>query len=319
MKAAPEDFEVEELPAYEPCGEGEHLFLWVEKRGLSTPEAAKVLARHLGVPEREVSWAGLKDRQAVARQWMCVPARGAGRAEGLEHPSLRVLRAERHRNKLRSGHLRGNRFSLRIRGAREPGAVREVLSALAAAGVPNYFGEQRFGREAKNAEMGKALLLGGPAAARTDRLRRKLYLSAFQSLLFNRALAARVRSGTMARVLLGDVLKRGDSGGEFVCRDVSADQPRVDRFEVSPSGPLFGPKMLPAASEVAEAEAELLAEEGVRLEDFARGGGETKGGRRPYRVRLEEPEASEDGSDLLIRFALPAGSYATVVMRELMK
>ncbi len=319
FKLVPEDFEVEELPAYPPGGEGEHLFLWVEKRGRDTREVVRTLARALGVPEGEVGVAGMKDRHAVTRQLLSVPARAEAKLPEFSLEGVRVLWARRHGNKLRTGHLKGNRFRLRLRGVRDLGAARESFSRLAARGVPNYFGEQRFGRERDNADLGKLLLLGQRLPRRPDRFERKLYLSAFQSRLFNRALAARLREGTFDRALLGDVLRKEETGGLFVCEAPEVDGPRVAAFEVSPAGPMFGPKMTPAAHGVAEAEAALLKEEGMTLSDFMRGGGETEGTRRPYRVRLGNPEFSPEGEDLVLAFELPRGAYATEVLAELLK
>jgi tRNA pseudouridine13 synthase len=230
-----------------------------------------------------------------------------------------VLWARRHGNKLRTGHLKGNRFRLRLRGVKDVGAAREAFSRLVARGVPNYFGEQRFGRERDNADRGKVLLLGQRLPQRPDRFQRKLYLSAFQSRLFNKALAARLRAGTFDQALLGDVLRKEDTGGLFVCEAPEVDGPRVAAFEVSPAGPMFGPKMTPSAHGVAEAESALLAEEGVTLSDFQRGGGETEGTRRPYRVRIGNPEFSPEGEDLVLAFELSKGAYATEVLAELLK
>ena len=319
LKAAPEDFAVEEIPAYLPSGEGEHLFLWIEKVGRDTVEIARALAEGLGVSEREVGYAGLKDRQAVTRQFFSVPASAEGRAASLRLDGARVLEARRHRNKLRTGHLRGNRFRVRIRDTGDAAAARRVLDRLELTGVPNYFGEQRFGREEDNADLGRRLLLGERLPRAPTAFQRKMYLSAFQSLLFNRALAARVTAGTLSRALDGDVLRKADTGGVFVCEDPSREQARVDAFEVSPAGPLFGPKMPRAARAVAEAEQALLREAGVGFDDFRRGRGETEGGRRAYRIRLHEVSVEEDGADLVVAFALPRGSYATVVLDEVMK
>jgi tRNA pseudouridine13 synthase len=319
FKLVPEDFEVEELPAYTPSGEGEHLYLWVEKRGRDTREVVRALAQSLGVPEGEVGVAGMKDRHAVTRQLLSVPSRAEPKLAGFSLEGVQVLWARRHGNKLRTGHLRGNRFRLRLRNVKDAGAARETLSQLVARGVPNYFGEQRFGRARDNADRGKALLLGQRLPQRPDRFQRKLYLSAFQSHLFNRALAERLRAGTFDRALLGDVLRKEDSGGLFVCESPEVDTPRVAAFEVSPTGPMFGPKMTPAAHGVAQAEAALLAEEGMTLSDFARGGGETEGTRRPYRVRIGSPELTPEGEDLLLAFELPRGAYATEVLAELLK
>ncbi|WP_163861733.1 tRNA pseudouridine(13) synthase TruD [Myxococcus eversor] len=319
FKLVPEDFEVEELPAYQPSGEGEHLYLWLEKRGRDTREVVRALAASLGVSEDDIGVAGMKDRQAVTRQLLSVPARAEARLGEFALEGVQVLWSKRHGNKLRTGHLRGNRFKLRLRGVSDVGAARECFSRLSAGGVPNYFGEQRFGRAGDNADLGRLLVLGQRLPKRPERFQRKLYLSAFQSRIFNRALAERVRSGTLSTALLGDVLRKEETGGLFVCEAPDVDGPRVASFEVSPAGPLFGPKMTAATGTVGEFEASLLVGEGVTPDDFKRGGGETEGGRRPYRVRLGSPELTPDGEDLWLAFELPRGAYATEVLHELLK
>ena len=320
FKASADDFIVEEIPAYEPNDEpdAEHLFLWVEKRELSTPQLGKALGLALGISDKEISWAGLKDRNAVTRQYVCLPYRKAhDKLAGLNIPNVKVLHAKRHRNKLKSGHLRGNRFTLKVRGVRDQGAAREVLARLKTKGLPNRFGDQRFGARGDNAERGKAILLAG--GRHRDRFERKLFLSAFQSDLFNRVLAARLKAGTFDKALLGDVLKKQLTGGEFFCDAPDVDQPRVDAFEVSPTGPLFGPSMRAPTGAAAELEASVLAEEGIAPALFETGGGETQGARRLLRVIAEGLEAEFEGETLSLRFSLPAGSYATVLLAELLK
>jgi tRNA pseudouridine13 synthase len=186
-------------------------------------------------------------------------------------------------------------------------------------GAPNYFGAQRFGVQGDNAVHGKTLLKGERLARAPSRFERRMFLSAYQSELFNRLLAQRVSEGSLNRALLGDVLCKEASGGMFVCEDVAIDQPRVASQEVSPAGPLFGPKLLAAKGEVAEREAAILRDEGLSLGDFARGRGETEGARRSYRVLIREPHRERVDGDLLLRFVLPAGSYATVVLAEIIK
>ncbi|MFP2961681.1 tRNA pseudouridine(13) synthase TruD [Myxococcus sp. 1LA] len=323
FKLVPEDFEVEEVPAYLPSGEGEHLYLWVEKRGRDTRELVRALAASLGVSEDDIGVAGMKDRHAITRQLVSVPARAEPKVPDFALDGVQVLWTKRHGNKLRTGHLRGNRFRLRLRDVKDAGAARESFSRLVAQGVPNYFGEQRFGRAGDNADLGRLLVLGQRLPKRPDRFQRKLFLSAFQSRLFNQALAARLHAGTLAIALEGDVLRKEETGGLFVCESPDVDGPRVAAFEVSPAGPLFGPKMTASAGAVAEFEARLLTDAGVTPEDFKRGGGETEGSRRPYRVRLGSPELSSektaDGEDLWLTFELPRGAYATEVLHELLK
>jgi tRNA pseudouridine13 synthase len=316
IRVLTQDFVVEEIPAYSPSGDGEHLFLWVEKSGMDTPQLARLMARELELPEREVSYAGLKDRQALTSQFYCVPARVEGKVPTLHLAGAKVHRWVRHRNKLRTGHLRGNRFQVRIREVHNPEAATAVLAELRRTGFPNYFGPQRFGATGNNAALGKGILLGKSSGV--SRFERKLYLSAYQSLLFNRLLAARIEQGTLEHAMLGDVMQKMDSGGIFLCEDPSAEQARLERFEISPTGPLFGPKMPRPGGEVAEREDAVLRAEGLTLEGFSQGRGETAGGRRAYRLPLGNPGLRQQDKDLWISFELPKGSYATVVLHELM-
>jgi tRNA pseudouridine13 synthase len=321
LRATPEDFRVDEVPAYPPSGAGSHLYLRVEKRGRTTPDALRAIARVLGVPDRDAGYAGLKDRDAVTTQWLSFPVARDPEPASLEGPGLRVLEVSRHANKLRAGHLRGNRFAIAVRGG-DAARARDAAAALAARGLPNFFGPQRFGTGGRNAEVGRALLHGErtPEAGRAarDRFLRRLSISAYQSLLFNRWLAERMADGLFAAALRGDVMKKLDTGGLFDCEDPALDGPRVARFEISPAGPMFGHKLRPAAHEALAREERLLAAEGIALGDFARGGGEAEGTRRAARLRVEAAvEPLDDG--YRASFELPKGSYATVVMRELTK
>jgi tRNA pseudouridine13 synthase len=319
IRATPEDFEVEEIPAYGPSGQGEHLFLLVEKVGLDTPEAALRIATALGLQLADVSWAGLKDRVARTRQWLCVPARAeAVLAHLAPTPELRVLSHARHGNKLRVGHLRGNLFRIRIRDAERPAAVTPVMQRLVAEGLPNAFGEQRFGR-GDTALRGKALVRGERLPKRPSAFERKLYVSAYQALLFNRMLETRLRDGALRRALAGDLMKKTDSGGLFVCREPQVDQPRVDRGEIVATGPILGWKMQRPDGDVDAAEQAMLAAEDLTLESFRRLGSIAEGTRRPFAVPVADAHWSVDGSTVELAFTLPAGSYATVLLDEVMK
>jgi tRNA pseudouridine13 synthase len=322
-KVVPEDFEVEELPAYLPSGAGEHLYLWVEKRGRNTPEVARAVATALGVSDRQVGYAGLKDRQAVTRQWLSVqtpatPAELAG--EG-----FRVLQIARHGNKLRVGHSKGNRFTVLLRGATGADNARAVLATLARRGSPNWFGAQRFGRDGDNAQLGLALLGRGDhpslAKARRDRFLRRLALSALQSELFNRVLALRLRESALDRAELGDQLQLGEDGRGplFLCEAPEIDGPRVAAFEVSPTGPMFGPRMKESGGLQAQREARVLAVAELSAGAFAAGGDETAGTRRPLRIRPWEPRVEEAPEGLRLSFGLPRGAYATALLREVTK
>jgi tRNA pseudouridine13 synthase len=322
LKASPEDFRVDELPAYLPSGAGPHLYLRVEKRGRTTRDVLRDLAARLGVPERDAGYAGLKDREAVTTQWLSFPVARDPDPASLAGEGLRVLEASRHANKLRTGHVRGNRFAVTVRGG-DPGRARACAAELAVRGLPNFFGPQRFGADGRNADVGRAILRGErtPEAGRAarDRFLRRLSISAWQSALFNRWLTERLADGLFAAALAGDVLKKLDSGGTFVCEDPAADGPRVARFEVSPAGPMFGHRMRPVSAGVArEREERILGADGMTLADLARGKDEAEGTWRAARLPLTVAIDAIDGG-YRADFELPRGSYATVVMRELMK
>jgi tRNA pseudouridine13 synthase len=324
-KVVPEDFEVEELPAYLPSGSGEHLYLWVEKRGRNTPEVVHAVAAMLGVSHRQVGYAGLKDRQAVTRQWLSVLTPKTPSPTELGGEGFRVLQVARHGNKLRVGHSNGNRFTVLLRGATDPKRAQAVLQALSRRGSPNWFGAQRFGRDGDNAQLGLALLGKGDhqslAKAQRDRFLRRLALSALQSELFNRVLALRLRESALDRVELGDQLQLGEdgSGPVFLCEDVAADGPRAAAFEVSPTGPMFGPRMKAPGGLQAQREANVLAAAALDASAFAAGGDETAGTRRPLRVRPWDPRVEAVPEGLRLSFGLPRGAYATALLREVTK
>ncbi len=321
IRAEPEDFEVEEVPAYEPCGEGPHLFLWVEKRGRNTRDVGRELAQALRVAERDVGAAGQKDRRALTRQLFSVPGRAPEDARDLAGEGWRVLSAVRHQNKLKVGHLKGNRFRIRVRGG-GPQALdraRAVAQALEQRGLPNAFGPQRFGRDGLNAELGRALVKGDPAPrARADRFLRRLSISAYQSLLFNRVLAQRMLDGLLGAAVPGDLMKKVETGGLFVSRDAAVDAPRVAHFEITPTGPMFGHRMMEPEADALARERAVLSAEGLTLASFEKLKGDGEGTRRALRLPLKllveaKPEA------LCLTFALEKGAYATAVLREVMK
>jgi tRNA pseudouridine13 synthase len=321
-RVAEEDFRVEELPLYEASGEGEHLYLTVEKRGRTTQEVAREIAAGLGGRERDVGTAGLKDKRGVTVQRMSIASKlPAEEALKLAGPGWRVLAAARHGNKLRTGHLRGNRFRIVVRGAGKDGLPRAaaICERLREQGAANLFGPQRFGKYGDNAELGRRILLRDASAANAarDRFLRRMAISALQSELFNRCLAARITDGLFARALEGDVLKKRASGGLFVCEDPATETPRVASFEVDPAGPLPGHSIFAARGEALRREQAVIAEAGVDPASFAAGGGEMEGARRPYRIPVDELGVEALGEDaLLLAFSLPKGSYAISVLRE---
>jgi tRNA pseudouridine13 synthase len=324
-KISPEDFVVDELPAYDPCGTGDHLYLWVEKRGLSTAEALRIIGQAFGVSERDIGCAGQKDRQALTRQWVSVLTKRDDVV--IDDPKLRVLDRRRHGNKLRLGHLRGNRFTVTLRGVAPEAVARSetILARLGETGLPNFYGTQRFGRFGDNAALGAALLGLGDhrelGRARRERFIRKMALSALQSELFNRCLSERMRDGLLDTALDGDVLRKRESGGHFTCEAPEVDTARVRSGELDVTGPMPGPKERPAAKGAALAREErVLTEAGLTRELLAKGGADCEGARRPYRVTVESPSVRRISDDAVeLSFALPSGSYATRVLAEVTK
>ncbi len=324
-KLRADDFVVEEIPAYAPEESGEFLFLWVEKRELSAEQLVSHLARCLKIAHQDVGTAGMKDRQAVTRQMVSVPTRCLPLVESFEHEQIRILEIHRHRHKLRAGHLKGNRFSILIRDV-VPDAVdlaRAIADKIARTGVPNFFGDQRFGRENETLRLGLALLQGTKRPGDIPRARRKfllrLALSAVQSALFNRALIERMHDGLIAKVLAGDVMQVVASGGPFVVADPAIEQPRFDAREIVISGPIFGPKMKQPAGEAAQRESRLLEAAGIPPTAFEQYSNLTPGTRRPYLFWPEGLTITDDPAGIRLEFSLPSGSYATIVLREFQK
>ncbi|WP_145031533.1 tRNA pseudouridine(13) synthase TruD [Caulifigura coniformis] len=325
LKTSPEDFVVEELPAYLPGGAGEHLYLWIEKRDVSADFLLDQLARALNISRGDIGTAGIKDRRAVTRQWVSVPARCAALIPELAIDGVRVLESALHGNKLRTGHLVGNRFEIRLRGINDSATavVPQLVEQLRTRGIPNLYGDQRFGIENQTLSLGLSILRGERSPRSIPYAKRKfllrLALSAVQSALFNEALAERLRAGTIDKVQTGDVMQVVASGGCFVAEDPAVEQPRRDSGETVITGPMFGPRMKSPEGDVREFESGLLARWGFEAAAFEKFPDLTSGTRRPYLVPAGDLEATVDGDGLLLKFQLPAGAYATSVVREFLK
>jgi tRNA pseudouridine13 synthase len=321
-----EDFVVDEVPAYEPCGDGEHTYFRVEKRDITTLQLAKQIAEKLDLPPRSISYAGLKDARAVARQTFSVQFVPTETIEALELDRARILWVSRHRNKLRVGHLRGNRFTLRIRDVvseAEPRAA-AILDQLQARGVPNAYGPQRFGNRGDNHIAGYHLLHADRAALQRMGIRhlasnlRGLFISALQSALFNQIVALRIQDGTLGTVIHGDIARKEDTGGIFTVEDVTAERPRAAAWEISATGPIYGDKLMQAQGAAGEMESRVLAAAGLSLDDFR--AIRERGLRRPLRYNPEGLTwKAEGGNALSLSFFAPKGSFATILLRELMK
>jgi tRNA pseudouridine13 synthase len=325
LKVEPEDFVVEELPLYMPNGEGEHLYLWIEKWDVSGERLLAHLARSLDIAKSDIGMAGLKDRRAVTRQFVSVPRRAEGRVGQVNGDGVRVLEARPHGNKLRTGHLAGNRFDILIRDVDPPALphLGRLVERLAALGFPNFYGDQRFGLDGETVALGLALLRGEkrerdiPPSRRRFLLR--LALSSVQSLLFNRVLSERVTGGKLHTVQAGDVMQVVASGGCFVAEDVASEQERFERRETVITGPMFGPKMKAPTQGPGAAEQVVLDASSLTLAGFQRFAKLLPGTRRALLVWPVDLSTELVREGVRVRFTLPPGAYATTLLREVMK
>ena len=324
MRVTPEDFDVTEIAGFEASGAGEHLLLTIEKRGMNTAFVARLLAEWAGVDERAVGYAGLKDRHAVTRQRFSVqlPGREAPDIGGLERDDaatgqrLRVLAHARHARKLPRGALAGNRFALVLREVEgERDAIEARLQAISDRGVPNCFGEQRFGHGGGNVDKARRMFAG----LRVRRDERTLLLSAARSELFNRVLAVRVADGSWDRGVDGEAWMLDGSRSVFGPEPWSeALAARLAAFDIHPSAPLWGRGELRSQGEARALELAALADDDSLA---LRAGLEAAGlvqERPATRLRPEDLAWSWSGPGVLeLSFGLPAGSYATAVLAEL--
>ncbi|WP_280547886.1 tRNA pseudouridine(13) synthase TruD [Halomonas sp. 11-S5] len=318
-RAVPEDFRVEEALDFAPEGEGEHLWLFIEKRDLTTAMVARELARLCEVSPQVVGYSGMKDRVAVTRQWLSVQLPGREAPEGLvarlAERGIRVLDQARHPRKLKRGVHRANRFHLRITGAAvaDPG-LEARWQRLCDAGVANYVGPQRFGADGRNLQRARAVLARG-WRKRDDR--EGMLLSAARSFLFNELLAARVRDHSWAMPLPGEVVMLDGSASQF---DVAPDDAaelgeRARRLDLHPAGILWGVGTSRAAGAARAHEAALVARYPGLCGGLERAG--VRLARRALRLRLGEPRLTRGDGELWLAFSLPRGAFATAVLREL--
>jgi tRNA pseudouridine13 synthase len=320
FKSIPEDFVVDEVDAYAASGVGAHTLVRIRKRGLTTDAAMQRIARALGVDPRACGSAGLKDKEAVTTQRLSFPDVEPAKVLALDGTwdDLAILEAVRHGNKLKPGHLRANRFVIRLRAldTAAVGPVRAALEAIGARGCPNAFGPQRFGRDGQNATRALAFVRGETKPPRDPRERRFLF-SALQSRWFNRVLAARVADETWAVALAGDLLKKHESGGMFLCEDEATDRARALAGELSPTGPIFGAKMPEPGAAILAREREALTEDGIDTSHLLAHRALGEGTRRSLRLLVEglTVEQPDDApNDLVVGMTLPKGAYATTVL-----
>lgn len=394
VKERPEDFLVDEQPLYQPCGQGEHLYLFIEKREQTTTDVIRRLSKLFGVRRGDIGYAGLKDKYAVTRQHFSVRLPDPGKDEKLlgriEFTKFKLLWAARHTNKLRRGHLAGNRFVIRIRRVEAAAALhaRQILDHLVKVGAPNYIGDQRFGYRQNNQTIGAHYLRGqwkevldemlgrpGPsdppvrqrarqhyergeyvqaidlwarqfrhdrqaldalrqgksleqAVMAVDPIQRDFMISSIQSALFNLVLDRRIRDGLFDRLHPGDLAWKHDSRAVFHVDDIAAaleNAPggRVEKLELSPSGPMWGGGMIRPTGDVLQWELDALKPFHLTEHDICEGPRAVAGTRRPMRLLIKDPDISggvdEHGPYVRAAFELPRGSFATMVLREIMK
>ncbi len=324
IKEQIEDFIVEEIPAYEPVSDGEHLFLWVEKRDLSAEQLLQHLSRTLRIRREEIGMAGMKDKKGITRQYVSVPKFVSSMVPELNNDQVTILKSAPHRNKLKTGHLLGNRFELLIRTT-DPQANEKsarVAEMIREFGIPNYYGEQRFGKDNETLILGYRLLTGEASVREIPFERRRfllrLALSAIQSDLFNRVLVERIESGDLHRVLDGDVMQKLDSGGVFTDENTELLQRRFDSREIVMTGPMFGPKMIQPVREAFAREQGLLDRLHIKREQFSEYK-VTPGTRRGLLVFPGELSVEAEEGGIRLAFSSPSGSYATVVLAEFAK
>jgi tRNA pseudouridine13 synthase len=338
IKQRPEDFVVEEIPAYAPGGAGEHLFVRFTKRDRTTLDAVRAIARALGCEPRAAGIAGMKDRRAVTTQTISLQApRGtrsidlAARARDLALEGIRVDDATPHGHKIKAGHLAGNRFAIAVRDVPVDrlDEVTRSFERVAKVGIPNAFGPQRFGRDGQNAARALAWFRGMDPGPRDPRLLRLLW-SALQSALFNDVLETRVRDDTWTTPLEGDLLKVRTSGGLFVCSDVQTDRERASTGEVSPTGPMIGARMRWPEGRPLDLERRIVAATLGESADLSRARALGEGTRRALRVWVDDlrcevgestegpPPNRETGACMRVHFVLPKGAYATTVLAAAM-
>jgi len=317
LKATAEDFQVDEVLDIPLSGDGEHLWLWVEKRGLNTEEAARRLAKAAGVPLRTVSYAGLKDRQALTRQWFSIqlPGKADPDMSAAENDSLKILDSMRHKRKLQRGAHAANGFTLRLTQLQADTVRLDArLESIRQHGIPNYFGAQRFGHEGGN--LGEARHYAERQALPEQRNVRSRLLSTARSYVFNQVLAARVADGSWQRAQVGDLLAFTDSRSFFPAGEAECSDPRLAILDLHPTGPQWGEGESPASGATAELENTVAAREASLCNWLIKAGMEHE--RRILRLPIGRLTWHYPEPDILqLEFVLPAGCFATALVREL--
>ncbi|WP_416307937.1 tRNA pseudouridine(13) synthase TruD [Neptunicella sp. SCSIO 80796] len=317
IKSCPQDFQVTEIPAYPLTGEGEHIYLWIEKSQLNTAYVAEQLASFTGLPLRAISYAGRKDKYALTQQFFAVHLPGNHNPDWntFDLSGAKVLSATRHNKKLRTGALKGNRFSITIRELDHPEQVTERLALISRFGVPNYYGEQRFGNQNSNLHLAQKLVQGEVIR---NRNKRSMCISALRSWLFNQTISHRIGEKLFSQPIAGDVMKLAGSNSFFVAEQIDdVIEQRIQSGDIQLSAPLWGTGKLASSGTVAELEQRVATEyssiantlEKLKLVQE----------RRAIDVKPANLDWKLDANTLTIAFDLPAGCFATSILRELIQ
>lgn len=320
LKASPEHFKVEEILPYAPCGEGEHLFVTVRRSGWNTADVAQALSKCFDLKHQDVGWGGRKDKHAVTTQTfslrlpMALPLAEAEAT--LDSQPFDILALKRHGNKLKTGHVAGNRFEIILSQVAPEalGNAQAIAEALKQKGLPNYYGEQRFGHQMRNIDRAVAMI----EKTRKPRGRKDAFtVSVLQSVLFNIWLKTRMARDDFNTLLLGDVVRKTDTGGMFVVDDLEEAAQRFTNHQIVYTGPIFGFKMMGATHDAGEHEAQILS--AFHLDRQAFKPLRAPGTRRTALLYLDDLTIASCAAGLQFGFSLPSGAYATTVLREFMR
>ncbi|WP_158966639.1 tRNA pseudouridine(13) synthase TruD [Paraglaciecola sp. L3A3] len=321
LKAVAEDFQVTEILGYEPIGEGEHIYLWVEKIGLNTAYLAEQLAKFCKLPLRNVTYAGRKDKYAKTQQWFSVhvPGKASFDWDLFDEPGAKVLHSKRHNKKLRTGVLKGNRFNLTIRQLSSTVGLEERLQLIAQHGVPNYYGSQRFGdtrydTRGGNLVLAEKMIQGEPIK---NRNKRSMAISALRSWLFNEMVNNRLKLDVLHKPMVGDVMQLAGSNSYFCTSELdTVIESRLAEQDIYLSAPLWGQGELTSQGEVLELENKLAIEHPEVTSTLASLG--LKQERRAIQLFPKNMQWSITEDELNVEFSLPSGTFATSILREVL-
>ena len=320
LKSSAEDFKVTEILGYEPVGEGEHIYLWVRKIDLNTAYLAEQIAKFTQLPLRAVTYAGRKDKHAQTEQWFSVHLPGKGEFDWTKfnEPGAEVLKFIRHNKKLRTGVLKGNRFNITLRQLTSTSGVDERLQQINKTGVPNYFGSQRFGSTLHDPRGGNLVLADKMIDGESirNRNKRSMAISALRSWFFNEIINSRLQNDCLNKPLPGDVMQLAGSNSFFCAEQIdNSTSERIQQRDIYLSAPMWGMGQLASQSEALQFEQELAQQHPAvtqTLEDLG-----LKQERRAINLFPNDLEWSWANDTLNLSFSLPAGTFATSVLREL--